>query len=183
VNDGVRLLWSKVLKAVPTARLSIIARGAQNIEFREEVVAGFANCGIDPTRISVMAPTSLREFLDRLNEIDIALDPFPYGGGTTTMHSLWMGVPVVSLAGETAFSRNSVGPLMETGLGHLVAKSPAEYLREAAHLAADLQCLVKMRQQLRQRMMDSPLVAQKQFTLNMETAYRHFWRAYCSHMR
>jgi predicted O-linked N-acetylglucosamine transferase (SPINDLY family) len=122
----------------------------------------------------------LREFLDLLQGIDIALDPFPYGGGTTTMHCLWMGVPVISLAGTRAFSRNAVGPLSEVGLKELIATEIGTYIEIACDLAADMQRLTAMRQSLRSKMTSSALMAQSLFARNMETLLRSMWREYCA---
>ena len=128
-----------------------------------------------------MEPTlPLGGFLELFSSLDATLDPFPYGGGTTTMHSLWMGAPVVTLAGTTAFSRNSIGPLTEVGLGNLIAATPADYVEIAIGLTKNLQSLEDIRSSLRSRMQGSPLLDEKAFASHMERAYRAMWRNYCS---
>src|SRR5208337_4322502 len=100
----------------------------------------------------------MAEYLRIYEHIDVALDPFPYGGGTTTCDALWMGVPVVSLAGETAVGRGGLSILSNIGLPELVARDPEEYVRIAAELARDLPRLSNLRATLRQRMQSSPLM-------------------------
>jgi len=96
------------------------------------------------------------------------------------MQSLWMGVPVITLAGSTAFARNSVGPLTETGLAHLIARSPEEYVLIASRLAQNLHSLRDIRSSLRSRMQRSPLLDANRFASEMEHAYRAMWRNFCS---
>src|SRR5207237_5872530 len=110
----------------------------------------------------------------------ISLDPFPYGGGTTTMQSLWMGVPVVTLKGATAFARNSVGLLSEVGLEQLVAIAPSGYVATAAECAENLALLAEMRAGLRDRVAVSSLTDARRFCENLESAYRSMWRNYCA---
>ena len=179
VNDDVRAAWCEILRAVPDARLVVVARGAQNPTFAADIQAAFAGRGVDPARISVRPTMALAAFLEFLQELDVALDPFPYAGGTTTMHCLWMGVPVITLAGAIAFARNSVGPLLEMGLGSLVVASPTEYVRAAVKLANSPRQLAQARSGLRERMRSSALVEQKSFTRHIEAAYRDMWRRYC----
>jgi protein O-GlcNAc transferase len=179
VSDAVRGAWCEILRDVPDARLIVVARGAQNPAFAADIQAAFAGRDVDPLRISVRPATSLAEFLELLQEIDVALDPFPYGGGTTTMHCLWMGVPVITLAGETAMARNSVGPLLETGLEGLVAGGRVEYVRIGARLARSPVALAASRSGLRQRVCGTMLVDQAAFTHHLEVAYRRIWRTYC----
>jgi predicted O-linked N-acetylglucosamine transferase (SPINDLY family) len=171
--------WCEILRKVADARLLVIASGASNPARARDVVAEFASRGVDERRVLVHPMTDLEGFLSLLGKIDIALDPFPYGGGTTTMHSLWMGVPVITLAGQRAFSRNAVGPLTEVGFRDLVARTPTEYLQIAERLARDLDRLRAGRNELRRRMMSSPIGMQQSFARHMEDALRQMWRHYC----
>ncbi|HEV2687142.1 MAG TPA: hypothetical protein VGV35_01270, partial [Bryobacteraceae bacterium] len=111
--------------------------------------------------------------------IDIALDPFPYGGGTTSLDALWMGVPLVTLAGQTALSRTGVTLLSNLGLTELIAESPDQYIHIAASLAADLPKLAELRRTLRQRLSLSVLMDATRYTRNLEAAYRHAWKQWC----
>jgi protein O-GlcNAc transferase len=111
--------------------------------------------------------------------MDIALDPFPYGGGTTTCDALWMGIPVVSLAGQTGVGRGGLSILSNIGLADLVAGNVDEYVQIASGLAGDLLRLSKLRATLRERMQKSPLMDAPHFARNIEAAYREMWRQWC----
>jgi predicted O-linked N-acetylglucosamine transferase (SPINDLY family) len=144
------------------------------------IASDFSARGVTPERIEIRQLMPFRSFLEVLKEVDIGLDSYPYAGGTTTLHSLWMGVPVVTLAGRTAFSRNSVGPLSETGLSRLVASNPEDYVHRAVELSQNLPRVANIRVGLRDRMRRSPLIDANCFTRNLEAAYRAVWRNYCS---
>ncbi|HWY88037.1 MAG TPA: hypothetical protein VNX28_14995, partial [Gemmataceae bacterium] len=111
--------------------------------------------------------------------IDVALDPFPYGGGTTTCDALWMGVPVVSLAGQTAVGRGGLSLLSNIGLVDLVANDVEQYIRIAVELAADLPRLRALRAGLRERLQRSPLMDAPRFARNIEKAFRDMWHRWC----
>jgi predicted O-linked N-acetylglucosamine transferase (SPINDLY family) len=120
------------------------------------------------------------EYFALYRQIDIALDTFPYGGGTTTCDALWMGVPVVSLVGRTAVGRGGLSILSNVGLPELAARSEEEYVRIAGELAGDLPRLGNLRANLRQRMAQSPLMDAPRFARNIEAAYRQVWRQWCA---
>jgi predicted O-linked N-acetylglucosamine transferase (SPINDLY family) len=106
------------------------------------------------------------------------LDPFPYGGGTTTCDALWMGVPVISLAGPTSVSRSGLSILSNVGLADLAASDVEQYIRRAVELAHDLPRLAELRAGLRQRMRGSPLMDAPRFARDVEAAYRRLWVAW-----
>ena len=114
------------------------------------------------------------------NRIDIALDPFPYAGGTTTCDALWMGVAVVTLAGQTAVGRGGVSILNNVGLPELITHSQDEYFNLATTLPWDADRLAAMRASLRERVRTSPLMDKARFTREMEAAYRGMWRSWCA---
>jgi predicted O-linked N-acetylglucosamine transferase (SPINDLY family) len=111
--------------------------------------------------------------------VDIALDPFPYAGGATTCESMWMGVPVVTLAGAFGFARTGISLLQGIGLESLVAEDVDEYVEIAARLAADLPSLAQLRQSLRERVRQSQLCDGVRFCKKLEAAYRGMWRERC----
>ncbi len=119
------------------------------------------------------------KYLELINQTDIALDPFPFNGHTTTCDALWQGVPVVSLAGGTYAQRFGSSAHVSLGLEDLVAGSPEQYVEVAAGLANDLNRLGTLREALRPRMAASPLLDFTGFTRNLETAYREMWREWC----
>jgi predicted O-linked N-acetylglucosamine transferase (SPINDLY family) len=112
-------------------------------------------------------------------EADVMLDTFPYNGGTTTCHALWMGVPVVSLAGDTPPGRGGASVLSVVGLGELVADTSEKYLGIASSLADDRQRLGALRSGMRERMKKSALMDSERFVCNLEDAYAAMWRSWC----
>ena len=113
------------------------------------------------------------------NRIDIALDPFPWAGGTTTCDALYMGVPVVSLVGEKAVSRGGLSILSNVGLPKLAVTTGDEYVNVCQSLASDLPALAELRRGLRQRMQTSPLMDGPSFARDVESQYRRMWHKWC----
>jgi predicted O-linked N-acetylglucosamine transferase (SPINDLY family) len=168
--------WRCLLLKVAGSRLIVYSQeGTHRQHFREF----FAAEGIDPTRLQFVGRLPFRQHVERYWQIDIALDPFPYGGGTTTCDALWMGVPMVSIAGQTAVSRSGLSILSNVGLPELVARTPEQYVNTAAGLAADLPRLAALRATMRERMRSSPLVAPGEFARDVEAAYRQMWHNWC----
>jgi predicted O-linked N-acetylglucosamine transferase (SPINDLY family) len=168
--------WHQLLKAVPKSRLVVYALKGSHRELAKERTAA---AGIDAERLVFVGNAKTEEYFQQYLGIDIALDPFPYGGGTTTCDALWMGVPVVTLRGQTAVGRGGVSILSNIGLPELIADSPREYVQIAAQLAGDRKRLSELRGTLRQRMKDSPLTDGPQFAREVEAAYRQMWEQWC----
>ena len=124
--------WSRLLQAVPGSRLLLHAHAGSH---RDRVRAFLAEQGISAERVAFVDFLPTAEYFGVYQQIDVALDPFPYGGGTTTCDALWMGVPVVSLAGQTAVGRGGLSILSNLGLPELVAHDSEQYVRIAAELA------------------------------------------------
>jgi predicted O-linked N-acetylglucosamine transferase (SPINDLY family) len=181
VTREVVAVWARILHAVPTARLLMMTKGGGSVHdfYHEE----FARHGIPPARLDLRARIPFQEYLALHGEVDIALDPFPYTGGTTTCHCLWMGVPVLTLPGQRAFSRSSAGILATLGLTDWVADSEDGYVAIAAAKAADVAGLQALRADLRRRMQDSPLTDAGVFTRGLEACYKDMWRAWCATQR
>jgi predicted O-linked N-acetylglucosamine transferase (SPINDLY family) len=140
----------------------------------------FAARGIGPERLQLFGKIpSLAGHLELYNRIDVALDPFPYNGTTTTCEALWMGVPVVTLAGKTHAGRVGVSLLTSVGLPRLIAGDRNHYVRVVEELAADLPGLAALRGGLRKRVAESPLTDAPGFARDMEAAYRRMWREWC----
>jgi predicted O-linked N-acetylglucosamine transferase (SPINDLY family) len=174
-------LWSRLLARVAGSRLLLIANGLASVPDQYE--ARFVHHGIARERFRVLGSKPFREYLDLHGEADVMLDTFPYTGGTTTCHALWMGVPVVTLVGDTATSRGGASLLHAVGLAELVAQSPAQYVDMAAGLASDPARLAALRAGLRERMLGSALMDAQRFTRNLESAYRAMWRSWCAGQR
>ncbi len=177
IGPRVIALWCKLLERLPDARLLIVGLGLESV--RDEYLSGFAARGIAPGRIELRAFQSFRDYLAMHADADVILDTFPYTGGTTTCHALWMGVPVVSLAGDSAPSRGGASLLGTVGLEELVADTPEEYLEKAGSLAGNLARLSTLREGMRARMSASPLMDAARFTRHLEQAYRSMWRRWC----
>ncbi len=114
-----------------------------------------------------------------INRVDIALDPFPYPGGTTTVEALWMGVPVLTLAGDRFLSRQGVGLLMNAGMPEWVAADPEDYVARAVAHANDLRGLTQLRHGLRQQVLSSPIFDAPRFANYFSAALRGMWQQWC----
>ena len=136
--------------------------------------------GIAAHRLELVARNAPREeFLQLFGQIDLALETFPYNGGTTTCEALWMGVPVPTFPGSTAVSRIGLSILSAAGLPELIAAGQEEYVRLTVSLATDLPRLAELRATLRQRMKTSAFMDAPRFASQIETAYRTMWRRWC----
>ncbi|SDN80224.1 glycosyltransferase family 41 protein [Polaromonas sp. JS666] len=180
MNDAVVALWAQVLNAVPASRLFLKARQLQQASAQREVLARFAAHGIEPGRLILEDYVPRENYLAAYQRVDIALDPFPYPGGTTTVEALWMGVPVLTLAGERFLSRQGVGLMMNAGLPEWVASNPGDYLSRAVAHAGDLQKLSALRAGLRSQVLASPIFDAPRFARHFETALRGMWHAWCA---
>jgi predicted O-linked N-acetylglucosamine transferase (SPINDLY family) len=174
-------LWSRVLHAVPKARLMIKSAPLAEDSARQRVTDAFAAHGVAADRLILRGrDESMKHHLRTYHEVDVALDPFPYHGTTTTCDALWMGVPVISLAGEAHVSRVGASLLHALGLDAMVAWSPDDYVDIARRVAADAPALAKLRATLRERMKKSPLTDAQDMSRTLEDAYRHMWRSWIS---
>ena len=174
VTDEVLSLWCKVLAAVPGSRLMIATGGSRRAE--ERIRAALSRHEISPERLLLVGRSATRmDYLRLYHAVDIGLDPFPYNGVTTTCDALWMGVPVISLAGRMNVSRQGVRFLRSVGLGELLGETPDDYVRIAVDLASDLHRLAALRAGLRERMSRSPLMNSQRLTRDLEAAYHAMW--------
>ncbi len=177
LNERVIALWSRLMHEVKNSRM-ILLIGALG-EGDERFVKMFAEYGIDPTRVTFVPRAGRIEYLNRYNQIDIALDPFPFSGHTTTCDALWMGVPVVTLAGDRYAARMSTSVLTHLPALEWIAENPDQYVKIAARLAADLNGLAEIRGGLRNRVETSTITNSATFTRNLEASYRKMWVDYC----
>jgi predicted O-linked N-acetylglucosamine transferase (SPINDLY family) len=169
--------WGKLLRSVPNAQLLLHTREGSH---RQRVLERLGGEGIEPQRVRFAGYLPMEQYFELYQRIDIALDSFPCGGGTTTCDALWMGVPVVSLVGRTAVGRGGLSILSNVGMPELAARSEEEYVRIARELANDIPRLTNLRATLRQRMEQSPLMDTPRFARNIEAAYRQMWRQWCA---
>jgi predicted O-linked N-acetylglucosamine transferase (SPINDLY family) len=180
INRKVIALWSRVLHAVPGSSLLMKAGGLADPETRESIMSGFKQHGILEDRIIFVERTlGYREHLEVYNRCDIALDTFPYNGTTTTFESLWMGLPVITLAGDRHAARVSQSILSRLGLSDMVANDADDYIRLAKELANDRKRLAKLRSSIRPTMLESRLRNARALAKEIENAYREMWRKWC----
>lgn len=180
ITPNVMALWARILKNIPDARLVLRLGGHSNSAICRRITETFASFSIAPERLGLLdTVASMSDHLGRYSQIDIALDPFPYNGTTTNCEALWMGVPVITLAGRSHVSRVTTSQLSNLGLHEMIAQTPDDYIQIAETLASDVDRLRALREGMRERMSASPMMDAERFTRNLETAYRQMWNSWC----
>ncbi len=180
INDAVIQLWARILLAVPDSRLLL-----QNKAYGEASVAAymrsrFAERGIAADRIDLIGGLGWREHMEIYNQVDIALDPFPYNGTTTSVEGLWMGVPMLALKGDRLVAHMGESILHTMDMPEWIARDKDDYVARAVACANDLPALAALRADLRQRLLASPICDAPRFAQNLEVAFRGMWREWCS---
>ena len=179
INPSVVTLWSEILRRVPDSRLLLKCAGGGDAEWTDRLREAFSRLRIDPRRIEICGRRSPAEHLRLYGQMDIALDPHPFNGCVSTLEALWMGVPVVTLAGDVFVSRMGATVLSCLGMEALVASHPDGYVAAAVTLAGNLETLERLRRSLRARMAGSPLCDGRRYARQIEAAYRRMWRRWC----
>ena len=180
MTDEVVYLWAQILASVPNSRLLLKAKQFIQLSARRRVYERFFCHNIGPGRLILEGPVARANYLAAYNRVDIALDPFPYTGGTTTVEALWMGVPVLTLAGGQFLARQGVGLLMNAGLPEWVATDKDDYVARAVSHANNPEFLASLRNRLRQQVLASPIFDAPRFAKHFETALRGMWQQWCS---
>ncbi len=180
VTAGTISLWAEVLTNMPGAKLFLKTKSLSHPPARRNVMDQFAARGISADRLILEGSAPRAELLAAYNRVDIAIDPIPFGGGTTTAETLWMGVPVVTLRGDRWVGRVSESILATVGLADLVADDRDGYVRTVARLADDRPQLAMLRSNLRPMMESSPFSDGPRFAVSLENAYRVMWNAWCA---
>ena len=180
ISPSVIGAWTRILNAAPDARLFLKTRNLADAATRRDVLARFGAAGLEAGRLRLEGASPLAQAMAAYNEVDIALDPFPFGGGTTTAETLWMGVPLVTLRGERWTGRMSESILQSLGLGSWVMPDAEGYIARAVHWAADPAFLARPRDALRETLLASSFCDGPNFTRSLESAYRAMWRNWCS---
>jgi protein O-GlcNAc transferase len=177
VNDAVLEIWARVLTTVPGSCLLLLAKQGSH---RQRTLAYLARHGVADSRVLFNDLRPRQHYLALYHQIDIGLDTFPYNGHTTSLDSFWMGVPVVTLVGNTVVGRGGLSQLTNLGLQCYAAATPEDFVGLAKELAGDVPKLKELRQGLRLRIKNSPLVDAAGFTRGIENAYRSMWRKWCT---
>ena len=176
VRPAMMELWARILQATPGSKLLLKAKSLADAALAAEVRRFFIDRGIAADRIDIQGASDFDSYLRLMGQVDIALDTYPSNGHTTTCHTMWMGVPVISRTGNTHPSRMGLSILSSLGLGELAARTPDEYVQIAVNLASDLPRLAELRGGMRRRWQDSGLLDGTQFTRKLEAAYQQMWR-------
>ena len=180
LNDDVLAAWAEILNAVRDSRM-ILKYGNMDAEGnRTRILDQFGAHGVGEQRITLEGKSPPAELLGRYNDVDIALDTFPYSGGLTTCEALWMGVPTIANPGETFASRHSLSHLTNVGLPELVADDLPDYVSKAVDLANDVSRLTALRSGLRERMAISALCDGRKFAADFTSSMRQIWKDWCS---
>lgn len=181
IHSYIMALWAQILKANSNWRLLLKFAAGNDPAARDNYLQSFEQLGINRDRVEIYGNKSFLEHLQFYNQVDIALDTYPYNGTTTTCEALWMGVPTISLVGGHHASRVGLSILSRVGLEFFAASNPDEYVAKAAALARKPDALATIRASMRQRMAAGPLCDAKGFARDVETAYRKMWHRWCQH--
>jgi predicted O-linked N-acetylglucosamine transferase (SPINDLY family) len=179
INRSVVQVWAEILRRAPQSRLILKFMGLNDPAVTRRLSAEFIAERVDAGRLDIRGPSPHAELLEQYQDIDIALDPFPYAGGLTTCEALWMGVPVITCPGETFASRHGLSHLSNVGLTETIARDVDDYVAIALRLADDLPRLAELRSQLRSQTAASPLCDGPRFAANLATLLRGVWRDWC----
>jgi predicted O-linked N-acetylglucosamine transferase (SPINDLY family) len=183
VNIRVVADWAKLLHAVPGSLLYLKHKPFGEQSVVEHYRRLFAGHGIGPERLIMEGESGFREYLESYNRVDIALDPYPYNGGTTTVQALWMGVPVLALQGDRYGAHMGESILHTMDMPEWISADEDDYVARAAAFASDLPALAALRAGLRDRLLASPICDAPRFAHNLENALRGMWREWCAGKR
>ena len=175
MNDAVVSLWAALLKRLPTARLFLKAPQLRDAEVRAATISRYSAHGITSDRLILEGPDTRENYLATYGKVDIGLDPFPYPGGTTSVESLWMGVPVLTLRGDRFLSHLGESIAHNAGLADWICSDAEDYLGKAVVFATDLTALAALRRDMRARMLASPLLDAEGFARGFEDMLWGIW--------
>ncbi|SFC69677.1 Glycosyl transferase family 41, partial [Polaromonas sp. OV174] len=178
ISRAVIALWSQLLRALPDSRM-VLGAMREDDQY-DTLTAWFAEERIARERLDFHPRSGMRNYLALHHQVDVCLDTFPYNGGTTTYHALWMGVPTLTLAGSTVAGRTGAGILGHVGLEVFVAQDAAAFVRQGLSLAADFSTLANLRSGLRERFAQSAPGQPEIIATGMERALRTMWQRWCA---
>jgi protein O-GlcNAc transferase len=177
LNEPIIRIWARAMQSVRNARIIILSISQSQ---RNNILRIFESMGVSSSRVEFAGRAERRYYLRQYDRIDIALDPLPYNGITTTCDALWMGVPIVTLTGETAAGRAGASIVRAAGLPELIADSDQGFVDLAAQLAGDVARLRGYHAGLRDKVRASALMDRRRFAAEMETAFRSVWGDWCA---
>jgi predicted O-linked N-acetylglucosamine transferase (SPINDLY family) len=175
LNYRVIEAWSKILKLIPTSRMIIKNRQLESPYIREDLIKSFESHGIDAKRLTLEPSSPMYQYYDAYNKVDMALDPFPFPGGTTSIDGLWMGVPVVTLSGNTFISRQGETILKNLGMDDWISYSENEYIDLAVKKAKQIKSSKTYKEELREKVEKSPVMNTQLFAKHLSDAFQDMW--------
>ncbi|HEX7640964.1 MAG TPA: tetratricopeptide repeat protein [Burkholderiaceae bacterium] len=178
IGDDCLILWAHLLRSVPSARLLMVT--VPEGEIRHKLHSRFAELGVASDRVQFEKKLQPYDFKQRLQTVDITLDPYPINGATTTCESLWQGVPVLAVVGKRFLSRAGLSVLSAARMADFAAPSVEDFVKMAVLLSNNLPLLANIRAGLREHLQDTPLLDQDSFARSLETLYREAWRDWCA---
>ena len=178
ITDPVVRVWSEILHAVPTAVLFLKDKNFEVESIRESFYDRFKVNGIQKDRLILEGQSPRSKYLAAYNRVDIALSPFPYGGGTTSAEGLWMGVPVITMQGNHFLSHLGESIANNTGLSDWIAVDEEDYVAKAIAFSTDLEGLEKLRSRLRAQVLSRPLFDAERFANHFKNALRGMWKRF-----
>ncbi|HTN93101.1 MAG TPA: tetratricopeptide repeat protein [Gallionella sp.] len=176
IGDSVMSAWAHIFSVLPSARLRLQCQQFGSPEVRRQFMQRLQQFDIVPSRVTMHGAMPREAYLSAHSEVDIILDTFPYTGATTTCEALWMGVPTVSLAGDTFLARVGASVLSSAGLEEWIAVNEQEYISKAVSLAGDIPKLAALRAGLREHVLASPVFDAPRFARNLETVLWAMWK-------
>lgn len=179
INDAVIALWADILRSVSDSRLILMAKQLADTAVQGEVSSLFSSHGVSPERLILQGPSDRASYLAAYNQVDIAFDPFPYGGVTTSSEALWMGTPLLTKQGDRFVSRAGGSILRNAGLGDWIAGTSEDYVAKGIAFAADLPALSELRKGLRSQYLASSVCDAPRFARNLERAFTGMWSRWC----
>jgi protein O-GlcNAc transferase len=180
INPPLIAVWARILRRLPGSRLLLQYRGLGDADTQAHFRRLFTEQGVGEEQVELRAAVPAPQLLATYNQVDLALDTFPYNGGLTTCEALWMGVPVITCPGETFAGRHALSHLTNVGLTETIARDGDEYVELAVSLATDLPRLAALRAGLREQMARSPLCDGLRFAQHLMALLRDVWRRWCA---
>jgi protein O-GlcNAc transferase len=177
VTNEVLAVWGRIFAALPQARLRLVSKYLKDPSVAAQLQLRLQQCGIEASRVLLHAAVPRQEYLASHAEVDMLLDTFPYPGGTTTCESLWMGVPTLTLAGDTLLSRQGASLMTAARLPDWIATSEDDYVAKAIEFSQDVPRLAALRAGLREQVRVSPLFDAPRFAKHFEQALWGMWQA------
>jgi len=178
LNARVVAVWAEVLKAVEGSRLFLKSGQLGDPAIVQSTISLFMAAGVAPDRLLLEGPSSRTDYFEAFNRVDIALDPFPFPGGTTSVEGLWMGVPVITLRGDRFIAHNGETIAQNAGQADWIARDEGDYIRKAVSFSSDLAALAKLRRGLREQVLGAPLFASERFARHFERLMVDMWDDY-----